>query len=646
LGVLDNCEHRAGAGAGLGDLLATCPRLALLATSREALRLRAEQVFPVPPLPVPEDDRLASPSELAAIPSVALFVERAQAGDPAFVLTEENARAVGAICRRLDGLPLAIELAAARVRHFPPPVLLARLKRALPVLTGGARDAPERQQTLRNAIAWSYDLLTPDEQDVLRALAVFVGGCTFAAAEAVAAVVSDADVFGGLGSLIDKSLLLLDASGSEPRYRMLLTIREFGQEQLAARPDEEAVRRAQLAYLDRLIRETDLFDLAAGLTTAFEAPVARLSEEEANVRDALEWALTRDPETALAVAARLGPYWQAQYRPAPGLDLIVRALATGAGENTPDRALALCEAAYLAISLAEFARAEALADAAFALAERLTEPLLAALARYCHGRIAFGRSQGEKAVAQLQDALARFETLSNVAFATGCLNDLGRNYLEQGDEVAAISFFERCLMFDEQRQNAYGRALDLAHLAAAHLYLGHHEQSQGLATEALALAEQVGGAYMQGASALARSLLGDLALDRLEIPLAAARFQESLGIRWEMGDTLSVAAELESAAMLMAAADHPEVAAALYGAADALGEAISSPRTDVEQAEHERDLLPLREALGESSFAREWERGRRRPLAEAVGAALAELGAIAECRSAATAPADAVTLSS
>lgn len=644
--VLDNCEHVSAAAADLGDLLATCPRLVLLATSREALRLRAEQVFPVPPLPVPEDDSLASLSELVAIPSVALFVERAQSGDPAFVLTEENAPVVGAICRRLDGLPLAIELAAARVRHFPPPVLLVRLKRALPVLTGGARDAPERQRTLRQAIAWSYDLLTPDEQDVLRALAVFVGGCTFAAAETVVTAVGDADVFDGLGSLIDKNLLLLDASGSEPRYRMLETIREFALEHLAASPDEEGVRRAHLAYLERLSRETDLFDLAAGLTPAFEAPVARLAEEEVNVCDALEWALIHDPETALAVAARLGPYWHAQNRPAPGLDLIERALATGAGANTPERALGLGEAAHLAISLAEFARAEALADAAFALAERLTEPRLAALARYCHGRIALGRRQGEKAVAQLQDALARFEALGNAAFATGCLNDLGRNSNKQGDEAAAIAYFERCLVLDEQRQNAYGRALDLANLAAAHLYLGHHEQTLILATEALALVEQVGGAYMMGASALARSLLGDLALDRLQIPLAAARFHESLGIRWEMGDTLGVAAELECAAMLMAAADRPEAAASLYGAAEALGEATSSPRTDVEQTEYERDLLPLREALGEPGFAREWERGRRRPLAEAVAEALGELRAIAEGQSAAKAPADAIISSS
>ncbi|MCC7022208.1 MAG: adenylate/guanylate cyclase domain-containing protein, partial [Thermomicrobiales bacterium] len=223
--VLDNFEQVLGAAADVGALLAACPRLAILATSREALRLRAEQVVRVAPLPVPEDGAPAGLAHLAAVPSVALFVERARAADPAFTLTTDNGLAVAAICRRLDGLPLAIELAAARVRHFPPSVLLARLQRSLPMLTGGPRDAPDRQRTLRQAIAWSYDLLGPEDQALFRALGVFVGGCTFSSAEAVAAAVGEVDIFAGLPSLCDQNLLLLDATGTEPRYRMLETIR-------------------------------------------------------------------------------------------------------------------------------------------------------------------------------------------------------------------------------------------------------------------------------------------------------------------------------------------------------------------------------------------------------------------------------------
>ena len=241
----------------------------------------------------------------------------------------------------------------------------------------------------------------------------------------------------------------------------------------------------------------------------------------------------------------------------------------------------------------------------------------------------------------MQDALTRFETLGNAAFAVGCLNDLGRNALDQGDEASAIAFFERCLACDEECQNTYGRAITLGNLAYSYYYLGqheHHERAQNLATEALALADQVGGAYMKGAaSAMPQALLGEFALDRRELPCAAVYFRACLVIWWEMGDKRSVVEELECVARLSIAAECAEAAASLYGAADAFREAISSPRSDVDHADYECALLALREALGESGFVREWERGRRHPLAEAVAEALTVLDAIAEGRSAASA---------
>ncbi|MCD6032071.1 MAG: transcriptional regulator, family, partial [Thermomicrobiales bacterium] len=206
--VLDNCEQVLGAAPEIGSLVAACPQLTLLATSREPLRLRAEQVFPVSPLALPEAPDMAL-AEQTAVPAIALFVERARASDPAFVLTPQNAAAVVAICRRLDGLPLAIELAAARIRVLPPHALLAQLDHSLPVLTGGARDLPERQRTLRDTIAWSYDLLGPEEQTLFQRLAVFTGGWTLAAAEAVTGCDGDLDVLTGIASLVDKSLVRL-----------------------------------------------------------------------------------------------------------------------------------------------------------------------------------------------------------------------------------------------------------------------------------------------------------------------------------------------------------------------------------------------------------------------------------------------------
>ena len=624
--VLDNCEQVSSAAADLGALLTTCPRLTLLATSREPLRLRAEQVVRVPPLPVPEHADDADLDRLGTVPSVALFVARAQAGDPAFDLTSDNATAVAAICRRLDGLPLAIELAAARVRHFPPPVLLGRLEQALPLLTGGPRDAPERHRTLRQAIAWSYDLLATGEQSLFSALGVFVGGCTFAGAEAVAEALSDVDVFDGLGSLIDKNLLVLDSSGLEPRYRMLETILEFAVEQLRTRPDEDRVRRAQVTYLDRLSRTVDLFELAVGKTAALEAPVARLAAEDANIRAALEWALTHDPRMALAVAAQLGPYWSTKDRPTAEFDQLERTLATDVGETTPERAQALAEAAYLAFCLARYVRAESLSQEAFALAERVAAPRVAAFARYCLGLIAVDRGEGQRAETALQDALARFEALGSTAFTAPCLNALGRNAAVQGDQLSAISFFARALATYDQGHDMYGRAIALVNLAACHCNLGHDQQAEEFATQALALAEELGSQYRQAA---ALSVLHELALKRREIPRAAALCRQALELWWQMGELWNLAYDLAAATSILIAGGRPEAAARLHGAASALRETLSSPIGVLEQAEYERERDLLCATLGESCFERERELGHRRQLADTVAEALAALGTVA-----------------
>src|SRR5215207_1068604 len=231
--ILDNWEQVLEAVADISALFAACQHLTLIATSREPLRLRAERVFPVPPLALADIQHLPKIADLAQVPSIALFVARAQAVHPGFTLTEDNAQAVAAICHRLDGLPLAIELAAARVRLLPPALLLRRLERVLPLLTGGTRDAPERQRTLRQAIAWSHDLLAPSDQKLFRCLAVFVGGCTLDAVETVASVDGDLAVLEGLASLTEKNLLVLDERAPEPRYRMLETIREYASERLA-----------------------------------------------------------------------------------------------------------------------------------------------------------------------------------------------------------------------------------------------------------------------------------------------------------------------------------------------------------------------------------------------------------------------------
>ena len=628
--VLDNCEHVVEAASDLGSLLGACPDLDLLATSREPLRLRAERIFPVAPLPVPDRARLPDRDELARVPSVELFVERAQAGDPAFTLTEANAAAIATICQRLDGLPLAIELAAARVRHLPAAALMARLDRALPVLTGGARDAPARQRTLRDTIAWSYDLLTPEEQRLFRSLAVFVGGWTLEAAEAVAGATGDIDALGGLASLGDQSLVLVEGSESEPRYRMLETIREFALEQLTASAEEEPVRRAHVAYLDERVRAHNRLED----DTALAASEARLAMEEANFRAALEWALVHDQMMALGLSERLTWFWFVRSRVAVGLDLLERALATGVGADTRERGWALEGAAWLALNQGMFARAEALADAAFALAERRGDVSTAAAARRIQGSVAMDLGHRERADHLLRDALARAEAEGDAMGVWGCLVDLGANALYKGDATASIAFFERCLALTEA-ENPRARVVALANLAEPHRHLGHGQLAHDFARQSLALAEQFDTPFMK---APALEHLARLALDRGEAAGAATLIEEGLGLRWEFGDQLRLTESLETAAAVMVANTRPEAAARIFGAAEALREMLSTPGGVLARAENERVHQALRATMDKPSFRRAWEQGRRLSLAEAVNEAREVLGSIAapQCNATAT----------
>ena len=327
--VVDNFEHLLSAGPVLTELLASCPRVTLLVTSRERLRLSGERDLPVQPLDCPTPEDFADPRRLVEFPAVRLFVERAEAAEPAFALSEENAAAVAAVCQRLDGLPLALELAAVRVPHLSPAALLIRLARRLPLLTQGPRDAPARLQTMRDAIAWSHDHLTPDERTLFRRLAVFSGGFTVEGAEAVA---GQADAFDCLASLIDKSLVRRISTLSEtrtstggkvaPRFAMLETIREFALEQLVASGEELSVRSTHARFFCELAEAAQL----VGPDEASE--LDRLESEHANMRETLTWALDAgDREVALRLAAKLGQFWLRRGHLTEGRSWLERALA-------------------------------------------------------------------------------------------------------------------------------------------------------------------------------------------------------------------------------------------------------------------------------------------------------------------------------
>ena len=345
--VLDNFEQVIAASTFVADLLAACADIALLVTSREALRIRPERRFPVPPLALPAPEAGGVPAAIAAAPAVALFLDRATAIRPDFALTAANATTLREICAALNGVPLAIELAAARVRTLAPRDLHARLHDQLATLTRGARDLPERHQTMRDTVAWSYDLLAPAEQALFRRLAIFVGGWTVAAAEAVCAMEDlPADAILDLTeSLLDQSLLRTEPGGMESaRLGMYETIREYAHAQLAASGERERIARQHAAYYGALVAAAPERD-----GPPQQAWLGRLAAESGNLRAALAWARdSGEAEAGLRIACGLLPFWQGRGHVAEGREWLETLLAQEGARDTETRRRALHAAAELA----------------------------------------------------------------------------------------------------------------------------------------------------------------------------------------------------------------------------------------------------------------------------------------------------------
>jgi predicted ATPase len=350
--LLDNFEHVVSAALPVADLLGACPHLTVLVTSREALHVRAEREFPVPVLALPDPTHLPDPVTLSQYAAVALFIERAQAIKPDFQVTNATAPAVAEICARLDGLPLAIELAAARIRVLPPQALLSRLGQRLPLLTSRLRDAPARQHTLRQTIQWSYDLLPAQEQRVFRHLSVFAGGCELSAVEAISRALGDGKVaeLDEVTSLVDKNLLRQTAQEEEePRFTMLETIREYGLECLAASPEMDPIRRAHATYYFALAEEAAP-ELGGPRSAVW---LQRLERERDNLRAALAWSLEPEqvgsnPDLALRFGATLEEFWEVRGFYSEGQTFLEHALTECKGASTSARARALLAAALLA----------------------------------------------------------------------------------------------------------------------------------------------------------------------------------------------------------------------------------------------------------------------------------------------------------
>ena len=593
--LLDNFEGVATAAPVVAALLAACPQVTALVTSRAVLRVSGEHRFPVPPLALTDPATAASPDEATASAAVRLFAARARAVAPDFAVTAANAEAVAEVCRRLDGLPLAIELAAARSNLLAPRALLARLEARLPVLTGGARDQPDRLQTMRAAIAWGYGLLAPEEQTLFRRLAVFAGGFAPEAAEWVMgtarrpeACPSPALVLDGIASLVDKSLVRREeADEEEPRFSLLDTIREFAWEQVVAGDEQDTVADAHAAWCLDLAERSRL---AAYLPDG-ERQLDRLETEHANLRAALAWLDRRgDGDRLLRLAAALGEYWYARSHLREGRAWFERALAGAPDAPSETRARALVGFGKLLGVQGESARAEHL----------LAEGLAIARAR--------------------NDAL----TTAVALVVLGGLPNLGGLANERADHDRAQRLFEEALVHAAAIADP-GIAAAVTGMALAHLGLTAHgrgdlDGARARHKEALRACRAHG--YGLG---VVRSLrdLGDVARDLGDHAGSVAFYRESLSLMGERGDLRVVADALAGTAVAAAAWRQPELAARLLGAEEALRERFGGVIAATDRPAHDRAIATVRGALDEQVLKTAWSAGRGLSLAGAKAEAWA-----------------------
>ena len=668
--VIDNMEHVAAAAPDIAALLAACGRLAVLITSRSRLKLQGEQEYAVQPLALPEPapdagrSRDALPSmALAEAPAVALFVRRARAARPEFVLTGTDATAVAEICRRVDGLPLAIELAAARVRLLTPAELLARLEHPLAVLTDGPRDAPARQRTLRAAIAWSHDLLSPVEQDLFARLSVFAGGCTVEAAERVAGW-QDRGVAGGstsdvpvtqppshsaaldlLASLVDHSLLrqMAGPDGSS-RLSMLATIRDYARERLEFRGEADAVRQRHAAYFLALA-ESAALDLEGPEQASW---LERLETEHDNLRQALTTCdETGDHRNLLRLAAALWRFWWQRGFFREGRQWLEQALAVGDDAAAATRATARDGAGALAEAQGDLAAAAIHHEAALALRRQIGDRRGEVRSLVDFGIIADKLGDAARAIQLFEEGLAIAREDGDRPRLAASLANLGFVLLDQGDHHRAVAVFKESLelfrdLGDERNlsyvlgglgtlaflqgdfagavamQEAALRALralgDRQGIADTLADLGHAVQRQGeldhageLYTEALQQYRELGDA---SGAAFVLTHLGRLSNQRGDNARAEALLREGLRVGWEIGEKPIQTEAVEGLAEVACDRGEALLCARLLGAADALRETTGIPLPAVHEPAIAHCVTTARAVLGETGFTAARAEGR------------------------------------
>jgi predicted ATPase len=628
--VLDNTEQLLATTAPLAaQALEVAPRLKLLVTSREPLRVRDEQIVPVQPLALPDPAQVPDLAHLAAIPSVALFVERAREATPAFALTSDNAVTIVDLCQRLDGLPLALELAAARLSLLTPSALLARLEHRLPLLSRGARDLPQRQQTLRTTIAWSYDLLEAGEQQLFRRLSVFVGGFTLEAVQAIcfphatdasssAQVDDEGAVLEQLAQLLDKSLVQgQQGTSAEPRFSMLETIREYATEQLQESREEAAVQEWHAQYFLRLAEEAEPYLYRPAERDSW---LERLESEEANLRVALAWCEARQDrvETGLRLAGALAFSWYLRGTLHEGRTWLQALLAHSANsDRSVARSRALYGAGLLAFFEGNFAAIGLQEEEALSIAHEVGDKrlivypgLLLGMVRVYQGEIEAARSlfaESQRLVKELGDAwgeaLALF-TLGSVAA-----------YL--GDLVTAHAHLEESVRLFQAQGDVLYASMVLSALQGLVSTQGDQEQARSLHQQSLPLMQQ---AHHRGWIGLFQINMGALYHQLGEEQQAKASYREGLRLWQEMQQVeqrLGIVKGLAGLAEMAAVQGQAERAGRLFGAAARLLPATSTYREEV----HRRSAA-ARTRLDAATFEAGWAAGQTMTEEQAITGAL------------------------
>jgi predicted ATPase/DNA-binding XRE family transcriptional regulator len=617
--VLDNFEQVVTAAREVAALLAACPHVKALVTSRATLRVRGEHELDVPPLALPDPACTPQLKDLGQYAAVALFVQRARAHTPTFELTATNAAVVTAICRQLDGLPLAIELAAARIKVLAPAALLARLEHRLSILTGGPQDLPRRQQTMRAAIGWSYDLLRGEDQVLFRRLGVFVGGWTLAAAEAVCAPRAEGDqtLLGGLGSLLDQGLVQRDEHEhleGESRLRMLETMREYALEQLEICGEAATLQRAHAGYYLALAETAELQLKGAEQASTIQ----QLEREHDNLRAALRWALVHEEiETGFRLAASLGGFWELHGHLHEGRGWLERLLAVAerSGVALPVWAKALDAAGRLAYRQGDHAQATSLLQRSLALAHEVGDALAIVRALSNLGMAAIDQGQYDRATVLLEESQALWRDLGDRWGVAAALADLGTVAHLRGDHERAAALLTEAVDLKRAAGDRSGVAIALHNLGWVVHAQGNDRQAVMLFEESLAIRREVGDT--RGISTMLGSL-GHMAHIQGDESRAAPLLQESLTLAHAMGDKGMMAHCVEDLADIAWAQGLAERAAWLFGAAARLREVSGAALAPDERAHYDRTLAATRAALSDTAFAVAWETGRSTPHKEII----------------------------